>query len=310
MNDKTAYSNVIETRHLSRDYGAIRALDRVNLEIPKERIVALLGPNGAGKTTLLHLLMGMLEPTMGSSSVLGIDSRALGNGMLHRIGYMGDSEAPPPWPTIRQLITLQSAATENFDHAFIKQLLVQKCLLRKTPFGELSKGQQKWLRAGLLLASQPELLLFDEPAEGFDPAARHDFYDYLRTYCTKTGAAALVATHITGDIERVADDVAIIRKGRVVLYESLETLREEVREIFVPAGGLPPELTHRIDVIGEKKHADGTIFWVRCRAIEDNELKELLGSRPVVNHSNLETVYRAATECGRTLQLKTHGETE
>ena len=141
---------VIETNGLSRDYGSFRALDKVNLSIEKDKIIALLGPNGAGKTTLLHLLMGMLEPTEGQASISGIDSRTLDNQTVAKIGYMGDGDEPPRWMTARQLINLQAGSSKQFDKAFVKKLLSDKQLSLNKAFGSMSKGQKKWLRAGLV----------------------------------------------------------------------------------------------------------------------------------------------------------------
>lgn len=289
---------VIETTGLSRDYGSLRALDKVNLSIEKDRIVALLGPNGAGKTTLLHLLMGMLEPTEGRASVLGIDSRTLDNQTAAGIGYMGDREEPPRWMTVRQLINLQAGSTKQFDKAFVKKLLSDKQLSLKKSFGAMSKGQKKWLRAGLVLASRPNVLILDEPAEGLDPSARYEIYDYLREYITESGATAIVATHIIGDIERIADDVAIIHKGHVMTYASLEDLREQVCEIHLPDGPLPEEIESNVELIGKKKITDGTLFWVRCNAVGEDELKHLLEPHATVRHVDLQTYYMAVTENG------------
>ena len=287
---------VIETNGLSRDYGSFRALDKVNLSIEKDKIIALLGPNGAGKTTLLHLLMGMLEPTEGQASILGIDSRSLDNQTVAKIGYMGDGDEPPRWMTARQLIKLQAGSSKQFDEAFVKKLLSDKELPLNKSFGSMSKGQKKWLRAGLVLASRPDILILDEPAEGLDPSARHDLYDYLREYITESSATAIVTTHIIGDIERIADDVAIIHKGHVMTYACLEDLREEVCEIHLPVGALPEQIENSVEIIGKKEITDGLLFWVRCNTISEDELKQLLKPQATVRHVDLQTFYMAITE--------------
>lgn len=310
MNDINPTNDIvpaIEALNLSRHYGRIPALKNIDLAIPKDRIVALLGPNGAGKTTLLHLLMGMLAPTSGHSSILGIESRALCLASKQLVGYMADGEEPPGWMTLKQLMAVQAGASHQFDRALIKALLPQQKLMAGQPFGALSKGQKKWLRAALLLAARPQVLLLDEPAEGLDPTARHDFYDYLRRYITESGTTALVATHIIGDIERIADDAAIIQHGKLLMHASLEDLREQVREIFLPTPVLPPELSGHLELIGKKPQSGGTLFWVRCQDIDDEKLKAALGQHTSIQHSNLETLYRAMTDHDRPAPLASNG---
>lgn len=287
---------VIETNGLSRDYGSFRALDKINLSIEKDRIIALLGPNGAGKTTFLHLLMGMLEPTEGHASIFGVDCRNLDDKMAAKIGYMGDGDEPPRWMTVRQLINLKAGCSSQFDEEFIKKLLSDKHLSLDKTFGSMSKGQKKWLRAGLVLASRPSILIFDEPAEGLDPSARHDMYDYLREYITESGATAIVTTHIIGDIERIADDVAIIHKGRVITYACLEDLRDQVCEIHLPEGSLPEQITSSVKLIGKKEITDGTLYWVQSDTHSHDELKQLLPTQAIIRHVDLQTFYMAITE--------------
>jgi ABC-2 type transport system ATP-binding protein len=287
---------VIDTKGLSRDYGSFRAVDSISLSIERDRIIALLGPNGAGKTTFLHLVMAMLEPTEGQASILGVDCRNLDALTAARVGYMGDGDEPPRWMTVSQLINLKAGCSDKFDEEYIEQLLSDKQLSLDKTFGSMSKGQKKWLRAGLVLASRPDILIFDEPAEGLDPSARHDMYDYLREYITESGATAIVTTHIIGDIERIADDVAIIHKGRVITYASLEDLRDQVCEIHLPEGSLPDQIKNSVKLIGRKEIADGTLFWAESNTHSLDELEQLLPPQAIVRHVDLQTFYMAITE--------------
>ncbi len=287
---------VIETSELCRDYGRFRALDKVSLSIEQGLIVALLGPNGAGKTTLLHLLMGLLEPTCGNAKVLGSDSRSMSKEIVAQIGYMGDSDEPSGWVTAKNLIAMQKESSARFDIGYIKKFLSDRRLPLNKTFGSMSKGQKKWLRAGLVLASQPKVLILDEPAEGLDPSARHELYDCLREYITEFSATAIVATHIIGDIERVADDVAVIHNGNIVTYSCLEDLRDEVSEIYLSENHLPSALADSFELIGEKEVAGGSLFWVRSKKNGHKELRNLLGEQSKVRRVDLQTFYLALTE--------------
>ncbi|MBN1972796.1 MAG: ABC transporter ATP-binding protein [Sedimentisphaerales bacterium] len=288
--------NVIRAENLSRDYGRFRALDNLNLNIPRGRVVALLGPNGAGKTTFIKLLMGLLEPTEGKSFVLDNLSRALPGSVVSKIGYMGDMDEPPGWSTIRQLMEIQAGAAAKFEKEYFVQAMKKHELNLNKTYSSLSKGQKKWVRAALVLAGKPDVLLLDEPVEGMDPSARKDMYDQLRDYVTDTDAAAIVATHVIGDIERVADDVAIINHGHLVTYADLEELREQVREVQLGADEDLPELGDEIEVLGSKTADGAKIVWIKCPEKAREILENLLGEKIIMWTVSLETFYLAITE--------------
>jgi ABC-2 type transport system ATP-binding protein len=293
----------IRAEGLTRDYGRLRALDHVNLTIEPGRIVALLGPNGAGKTTLLRLLMGLLEPTEGCSWLLGGASRALPEAVLSEIGYMGDAEEPPGWATIRRVIDLQADASTHFDRGRMKQFLEAPGLSPNRTYGSLSKGQRKWVRAGLILAAGTAVLLMDEPAEGLDPSARQDLYDRLREHASQRDATALVATHVISDIERIADDVALLDHGRLVIHAVLEDLRERVRQVELPANQPTPPWPQGVDVLGRRRDGDVQLVWVQCPSGTAGDLESVLPRQAVARRVGLETFYLAITRHGRPAEL-------
>ncbi|MHC4168597.1 MAG: ABC transporter ATP-binding protein [Planctomycetota bacterium] len=286
----------IRTEGLGRDYGRHHALESVNLAIERGRVVALLGPNGAGKTTFLRLLMGLLEPTNGQSWVLESPSRALPGQIAAKIGYMGDADEPPRWSKINQLMRLQAESSAEFDRAFFERSMTARKLDPGSGYGSLSKGQKKWVRAALVLAGRPEVLLMDEPAEGLDPSARQGLYDELRDYVTEGEATAVVATHIIGDIERIADDVAVIDRGHVIAHAALEDLREQVREVQLPADEQMPQFAGSVELLGSRVASDTRLVWVRCALGSLSELEQSLPAGSTVRSANLETFYLALTQ--------------
>ncbi len=288
--------NAIRAVNLCRDYGRFRALDNLNLTIPSGRVVALLGPNGAGKTTFIKLLLGLLEPTSGKCFVLDKPSRALPKSAVSKIGYMGDMDEPPGWTTIKQLMEVQAGASGQFDKVYFVQSMKSRDLDLNKTYGSLSKGQKKWVRASLVLASKPDVLLLDEPAEGLDPSARKDLYDKLRDYVTDTEATVIVATHIISDIERIADDAAVINHGKLVIYADLEELREQVREVQLGADEDFPELGENIEVLGSKTSDGARIVWIKCPEDAREILERRLGEKVVMWTVSLETFYLALTE--------------
>jgi len=266
----------IRTEGLSRDYGNFRALDKVDLAIENSRVVALLGPNGAGKTTFLRLLMGLLEPTEGKAWVLEADSRGLPEKISARIGYMGDADEPPHWSTIKQLTKLQAGASRGFDHEFAKRFMTKRGLSVKSAYGSLR----------------------------LDPSARRDLYDEVRDHVTDIDATAIVATHIISDIERIADDVAIINHGRIVTYAALEDLREQVREIQLAEGSRMPEFSNGIEILGSKTAAGARLVWVRCLDEALRKFKDISGEKVVIRSVGLETFYLAMTEHSENVNIE------
>lgn len=289
----------IRTEGLTRDYGRFRAVDHLNLTIEPGRVVALLGPNGAGKTTLLRLLLGLLEPTKGRSWLLGGASRALPEAVVSRIGYMGDAEEPPGWAAIGRLIDLQADASREFDRQRMRGFLELRELSPGRTYGSLSKGQRKWVRAGLILAAGTDVLLMDEPAEGLDPSARQDLYDRLREHASQRDATVVVATHVISDIERVADDVVLIDRGRLVVHAALEDLREQVRQIELSADEPAPAWPEGVDVLGRRCDCDVQFVWVQCPPGIESDLESALPRQAVVRRVGLETFYLAVTQHGR-----------
>ncbi len=287
---------VIKTESLTRDFGRVRAVDGLTLSVPGGRILALLGPNGAGKTTLIRLLLGLIEPTQGRALVLGHDPRSEYSALCGRVVSVTDGHEAPKWTTLRGMIRLQEGASPGFDRAMAEGLLEQQGLPLSKRYGTLSKGQRRWALASLALAGGAQVLLLDEPADGLDPAVRRKLYEHLRAYVNERDATVLVTTHIIGDIERVADDVAVIANGKLVMHASLEDIREHVREIELPDTRSVPQLSDGVRLLGRKLIDTTMLAWVICDCVDDRELGRMAGGRAMVRTCTLETVYLAICE--------------
>ena len=298
-------SPALQASALSRRYGSHDALCELSLEVPPGRVVALLGPNGAGKTTLLKLLLGLLEPTSGSSRVLGEPSRALPPPVSCRIAAIIDGHEPPPWATVARLLDLQASAASDFDRNLAEGLLRDRRLSKNDRYGALSKGQKRWTLAALTLATRADLLLLDEPADGLDPEARRELYDRVRDLVTERNATALVATHIIGDIERVADDVAMINRGRLVLHEPLDDLRDSVRLLELPDDGDALHALEGVEVLHREQPADTSLAWIRCDPDTIAAIKSRLHPAPRTWTVNLESLYLAVVKEQQALPQET-----
>lgn len=285
-------TRIIRAENLTRDYRTKRALDGLNIEIAPGRVVALLGPNGAGKSTLLRLLMGLIEPTSGQSWLLGAPSRALTQDVLERVAVMLDGCEPPRWATPKRMIALQADASKSFDRQRSASLMTQHDSLLDMRYGALSRGQKRWVLASLCLATGADVLLLDEPADGLDTASRREVYDLIRDHVNEQGATALVTTHLIHDIERVADDVAILNKGQLILHESLDDLRERVREVELPATQLRA-LRASITVLCQRREENGLLCWVDLGDQPESALQAAGDTK--IRRVDLETLYLALT---------------
>ena len=202
---------VIEMSEVSKEYGSVLALDRLDLTVERGGIVALLGPNGAGKTTMFELLLGLARPTRGRVEVLGGAPSAARS----RIGAMTQSAGLPDQVSVRELVRLIG---RSYPHA----LPVDEVLKRVNLTGRatrtvttLSGGERQRLLLALALIGEPELLLLDEPTAAMDVGSRRSFWTQART-AVGHGATILFSTHDMTEAEAVADRILVMARGRLL----------------------------------------------------------------------------------------------
>ncbi len=224
--------NRLECRALTKRYGDKTALDGVDLTLDSGRIVGLLGPNGSGKTTLIKLANGLLTPTSGE---LLIDGQKPSRETKAIVSYLPDRNALPEWATVAQTIGYYADFYADFRREAAEEMLGRLGLDRKQRVKTLSKGTREKLQLILVMSRRAKLYLLDEPIGGVDPATR----DYiLRTIIGNYSedATVVISTHLIADVEQVLDEVVFLREGRVMLHESVETIRDEkgksVDELF------------------------------------------------------------------------------
>lgn len=235
-------NSVIELANVTKRYGQHTALDNMSLSVPPGVVFALLGENGAGKTTAIRLMLGLTEPTAGSVHVLGLDSQRQGFEIRRRVGYLPERPTLYEWMTAAEIGWFTAGFyPDGFEFEFRRLVEgFQVPLDRK--LSQMSKGMRGKVALSLAMAHKPELLILDEPTSGFDTMVRREFLESMVDVAA-AGRTVLLSSHQIGEVERVADIVAIVHAGRVLLVDRLEEIKRATRQVTVtletPHASLP-----------------------------------------------------------------------
>jgi ABC-2 type transport system ATP-binding protein len=233
--------NVIDAKNLRKTFGTVAALDNFDLCVPPGRIVGLIGPNGSGKTTALRAVLGLTALDSGELSVNGCspwEDRAV---LMQDVAYIPDTGILPRWMKVADLIDYVANIHTGFKREKAMGLLATTSIDVARPVSALSKGMQVQLHLALILAIDARLLVLDEPTLGLDILYREHFYDTLLDDFMEGDRSILITTHEVREIEHVLSDVVFIQRGRSMLAESIDGLRERyvklttARETQVPA---------------------------------------------------------------------------
>lgn len=220
---------IIETKNLTKQYGAQKSVADLNIHIQKGRIYGLLGRNGAGKTTTMKMLLGLTKPTAGDVTIFGKPLRGNEKKILPRIGSL--IESPGFYPNLTATENLRIFATLRgvpHRHSIQDALnLVSLPYNDKKLFSQYSLGMKQRLAIALAVMHDPELLILDEPINGLDPIGIAEVRDFIRELCNARGKTILISSHILSEISLLADDVGIIDNGVLLEEESLEELERK-----------------------------------------------------------------------------------
>lgn len=233
---------VLETKALTKYYGGTLAVDHLDLRIPRGCICGFVGRNGAGKTTAIKLMLGLLNPTAGSSKLLGCDSTALTPAIRQRIGYVTEGHRLFRWMSIAGLEKFQrSFFPKQWDDKFFADMIEYFNLPKKKKIKHLSNGQRAQVSLALALAPNPELLIMDDPTLGLDAAIRRQFLEGMIELIMRQGRTVLFSSHILGDVERVSDRIVVIDKGVLRANCSLEQFQKAIKKVILSFADSAPD---------------------------------------------------------------------
>ena len=232
----------IEAQDLTKNFSGLLAVSRLDLQVPAGSVLGLIGRNGAGKTTLIRLLMGLLRADGGIARILGEDLWRADFRARSRVAYVPQAQQLHAWMTLEELCHYAGLLYARWDAPYARRLAGRFGLAWGQQIGLMSGGLQRKAAVVLAFAARPEALLLDEPAAGLDPIARRELIsEIVDTVADGAGTTILLSTHIISDLERIADTVAFMDRGRIVRQGSLEQLQGRLRRVQVIFAGPMPE---------------------------------------------------------------------
>lgn len=280
-------SPAISTEGLTKHYGDVRAVQDLDLEISEGEVFGFLGPNGSGKTTTMRTILDLIRPTAGKASILGMDSHEMAIEIRRHVGYVPGELALYPKLTGRQLLDYFAHLRGGVEWSFVDELAGRFEADLGKRVNEYSTGNRQ--KIGLIQAfmNRPQVLILDEPSIGLDPLVQQELHGILRDAAGE-GRTVFLSSHTLSEVERVADRVGIIRKGRLVVVETIDALKAKaIRSVTMDfAEDIDPSIFEGVDGI-----RDAEISGSRATLTFEGSMSEVLRvatQHEIVNMSSTE----------------------
>lgn len=270
--------NCLTVRNVTKRFPKF-SLNNLSFVLPKGYIMGLVGSNGAGKTTTIKLILNMLEKEQGDISVFGFDSVENERKIKQNIGVVFDTSFFVEEWTISDTEKALSPFYDEWSQKTFTVMLDKFQLSRKMKIGSLSRGMQMRLMLAVAFSHNAKFLILDEPTSGLDPLARDGLLEMLQDYIRDGERSVLFSTHITTDLERVADYITVLEYGKLVFTGSTEDLLQD----YYLIKGTPDELTQDLNnrIIGLRQTAMG--FEGLIKADESNQYKGYVLDTPTID---------------------------
>lgn len=216
--------NAIEIRNLVKNYGDKFTLGEINLNIPSGIIIGLIGENGAGKTTLIKSILNIIRSDKGNIKIFEKDIKINESEIKENIGVVLDNMFFPELLMPKDINPIMKEVYKNWDEQLFNKYLSEFKLKNNQSIKSMSKGMRKKLEIATALSHHPKLLILDEPTSGLDPVVRNEVLDIFLDFIQDEEHTILLSTHITSDLEHIADKIIFINQGKVVLDQSRDDL--------------------------------------------------------------------------------------
>ena len=221
---------IIKAESIKKNYDASYALDGIDIEVLSGQILGLIGPNGAGKSTFLQSILGLIK-TEGNLEVLGMDPRRDRHKLLKEVCSITDVAVLPKWMTVDQVLQYVNGVHPKFDIKKCLSILSKTDIKRSSKIKILSRGLVVQLHLSIVMAIDAKLLVLDEPTLGLDLIYRKEFYSQLIEDYYDGDRTILISTHQVEEIEGVLSDALFMNQGRVVMYDSIESINKKFLEL-------------------------------------------------------------------------------
>lgn len=216
--------NIIEIKNLKKKYDDKFELGEIDITIPKGVIVGIIGENGAGKTTLIKLMLNIIKSDNGEIKIFGKDNKMKEKEIKEDIGVVLDNMFFPELLNAKDINNSMKDIYKNWDSKLYFSYLKEFDLPDNKPLKSMSKGMRKKLEIATTLAHKPKLLILDEPTSGLDPVVRNEVLEIFQKFIEDEEHSILLSTHITSDLEHIADEIIFIDKGKKVLQKSRDEI--------------------------------------------------------------------------------------
>ncbi|WP_334071737.1 MULTISPECIES: ABC transporter ATP-binding protein [Paenibacillus] len=267
-------SAIVQTQNLTKTYGGVNRVNKVDLHVQEGEIYGFLGPNGAGKTTTLKMLLGLIKPTEGTLQIFGQSLSKQRSFILKRTGSLIESPSYYGHLTglenLKVIQRLRNVPDRNLDEALrIVRLENQKH--KKTE--QYSLGMKQRLGLAMALLSFPKLLILDEPTNGLDPAGIGEIRELIKSLPSRYGMTVLLSSHLLSEVEQIATTVGIISEGNLLFQGSMESLRKKSRTSIALKTGDYAGAERLLLARGYNPLQNGS--WLELGDLEDTEVAEI-----------------------------------
>ena len=216
----------IKAQHITKSYHDKKALENISFSLSSGQVLGLLGHNGAGKSTLIKTLLGMHSCT-GTLSIFNLTPEKSREKIVKHLAYISDAESLPEWLTVKQLMAYTMGVHPRFEQQKMQQYLAQTKININSKIKTLSKGMKVQLHLALVMSTNVNVLILDEPTLGLDLMYRSTFYRTLMAWFSEGDRALIIASHEVNEIAHLLTDVLVLKNGQVVLQASLSSLETE-----------------------------------------------------------------------------------
>lgn len=222
--------DAIQVEALVKNFGNVEALRGASFSVKDREVFGLIGPNGAGKTTTIRILLDLIRADSGTARVFGLDIRKDSQEIRSRTGYLPGELGLYENVVAQEMVNYFGALCGSIDPGIVEDLTDRLTIDLSRPIREYSKGNKQKLAILLAFLFDPELVILDEPTSSLDPLHQKDFYEFMAQESHR-GRTIFMSSHVLSEVERVCDRVAIIREGKIVAVERIETLKAKMGQI-------------------------------------------------------------------------------